>query len=113
MSHQLEKLDDRVSVVRIDKTLDFRNADEFKAACQKHVEAGVRHFILDFSKTALLDSTALGAIFSVYRQVSPDDGQLAFAATAGPVKMVVEMTKLHRVFGQYPTVEAAHEALSA
>ncbi len=100
-------------VVRIGKYLDFRNAAEFKAACLEQVKAGVLHFILDFSKAGILDSTALGSVFSVYRQISPNDGQMIFAASSGAVKMVVEMTKLYKVFGQYPSVEAALAALSS
>ncbi len=100
-------------IVRIGKHLDFRNAPTFKAVCSERVKAGVQHFILDFSGTGILDSTALGAVFSVYRQISPQDGQMLFVGVSGAVKMVVEMTKLDKVFGQYPSVEAALGALAS
>ena len=55
-------------VIHVGEALDFRNADAFKSTFQEHVENGVRQFVLDFSDTEVLDSTGLGAIFSLYRR---------------------------------------------
>ena len=64
MSFKIESFDAETVVVTIGKTLDFRNADEFKNACQEQVDGGRQNFILDFSDTGILDSTGLGSIFS-------------------------------------------------
>lgn len=111
MSFTVETIGDSAAVVRVGKALDFRNAAEFKSTCQEHVQDGVRNFILDFSETGILDSTGLGSIFSLYRQVSPDDGQVVFASVSRPVQVVVQLTRTYKVFRQFPSVEAAREAL--
>ena len=98
-------------IVRMGKALDFRNASEFKNACQEQVRSGIRNFILDFSETGILDSTGLGSIFSLYRQVSPLEGQVVFAAVSRPVQVVVQLTRTYKVFRQYPTVDAARKSL--
>lgn len=102
-----------VAVVRIGKALDFRNAAAFKGVCQERIQAGTRNFILDFSGTGILDSTGLGAVFSLYRQLTPLGGQVVFAAVSRPVQVVVQLTRTYKVFRQYPSVEAAHQQLSA
>lgn len=113
MSFVLEPSNDQESViVRIGKALDFRNAAEFKTVCQEKVRTGARNFILDFSETGILDSTGLGSIFSLYRQVSPLNGQVVFASVSRPVQVVVQLTRTYKVFRQFPSVEAAQEALS-
>jgi anti-sigma B factor antagonist len=94
-------------VLKIDKTLDFRNAANFKTFCLDQARTGKRTFILDFSETGILDSTGLGAIFALYRQVSKMDGHVMFAAPSRPVEVVVQLTRTHKVFPQYPSVEAA------
>ena len=109
---QVDTHTDQTVVIQIGKALDFRNADEFKSTFQSHVDEGVRNFILDFSDTGILDSTGLGAIFSLYRQISPDDGQVVFADVSRPVQVVVQLTRTYKVFRQFPTVDAAREALS-
>lgn len=101
-----------VAVVRVGKALDFRNAADFKTECQEQIKSGTRNFILDFSGTGILDSTGLGSIFSLYRQLTPLGGQVVFAAVSRPVQVVVQLTRTYKVFRQYPTVEAAHQQLT-
>ena len=112
MSLDIEtRADQDLMIVDIGKALDFRNASAFKTKCQQHVERGTRHVVLDFTETKILDSTALGAIFSIYRQISPRDGHMVFVGVSGAVAHVIELTKLDRVFDQYPTVDEALDAL--
>ena len=99
-------------ILRVGKTLDFRNADEFKQACQEKIAVGGRHFILDFSETAVLDSTGLGAIFALRRQVTPQGGKVVFACLTHPVQIVVQLTRIYRVFTSYPSLKAARTALA-
>ncbi|MEP0546877.1 MAG: STAS domain-containing protein [Rhodothermales bacterium] len=111
MSITIQNVTADIAVVCIGKALDFRNAADFKTACQNRIQEGVRNFVLDFSGTGILDSTGLGAIFSLYRQITPLGGQVVFAAVSRPVQVVVQLTRTYKVFRQYPSVTAAHEQL--
>lgn len=112
MSFDAEPLTSDTVVIQIGEALDFRNADEFKSTFQDYVEDGVEQFILDFANTEVLDSTGLGAIFSLYREISPKEGKVAFANVSEPVEVVVQLTRTYKIFRQFPSVEAAREALS-
>ncbi len=103
---------DQPVILRVGKSLDFKNADEFKQACQEKVAAGGRHFILDFSDTGLLDSMGLGAIFALHKQVTPQGGEVVFACLSRPVQVVVQITRIYRVFTSYPSLQAARAALA-
>ena len=98
-------------IVSIGKALDFRNHAAFKTVCKENVQAGVRNFMLYFSDTGILDSTELGSIFSLYRQVSPLNGQVVFASVSRPVQAVVQLTRTYKLFRQFPSVEEAQGAL--
>jgi len=111
MSFFIEPVTRDTVVVQIGKALDFRNAADFKAAVQEQVRGGVRSFILDFTDTGILDSTGLGSIFSLYRQVSPMSGQVVFASVSRPVQVVVQLTRTYKVFRQFPSVDAAREGI--
>ncbi|QXD17299.1 STAS domain-containing protein [Rhodocaloribacter litoris] len=111
MNFSVEPCTQETVIIRVGKALDFRNAAEFKTVCQEQVRSGVRNFILDFTDTGILDSTGLGSIFSLYRQVSPLEGQVVFASVSRPVQVVVQLTRTYKVFRQFPTVEAAREAV--
>ena len=111
MSFSIDPVTQETVTVKIGKALDFRNAADFKTTCQDQVQTGARNFILDFSETGILDSTGLGSIFSLYRQVSPLNGQVVFASVSRPVQVVVQLTRTYKVFRQFPSVDAAREAL--
>lgn len=112
MSFDVESLSPETVVIHMGEALDFRNADDFKDTFQEYVEDDVQNFILDFSETEVLDSTGLGSIFSLYREISPNDGKVAFADVSRPVQVVVQLTRTYKVFRQFPSVQAAKEALS-
>jgi len=112
MSFDVESLSSDTVVIHMGEALDFRNADEFKETFQEYVEDEIQNFILDFSDTEVLDSTGLGSIFSLYREISSDDGKVAFADVSRPVQVVVQLTRTYKVFRQFPSVEAAQEALA-
>jgi anti-sigma B factor antagonist len=99
------------AIVRVGKTLDYSNAQVFKEACLARLDRGARHFILDFSETGILDSTGLGAIFSLYRETSLRDGRVVFASTTSPVQMVIKISKISRVFESFTSVEEACAAV--
>lgn len=111
MSFSIEPVTQETVTVKIGKALDFRNAADFKTTCQEQVQSGARNFILDFSETGILDSTGLGSIFSLYRQVSPLNGQVVFASVSRPVQVVVQLTRTYKVFRQFPSLDSAREAL--
>ncbi len=98
-------------IVRVGKSLDFSNASAFKSKCFDRLEMGARSFIIDFSETGILDSTGLGAIFSLYREATRNDGQVVFASLTSPVRMVIQVSRIHRIFPSYATVEAACNAV--
>lgn len=113
MTFTVDDVGEAVALLTVGKALDFRNAAAFKQACQDEIARGKRHFILDFSDTGILDSTGLGAIFSVYRQVTPLGGRVVFASVSRPVQVVVQLTRTYKVFNQYVTVDEARQALGA
>ncbi len=98
-------------VIHVGKRLDYGNAEDFKLLCRDTMGRGYRNFILDFSETGILDSTGLGAIFTLYRQV-PSDGKVVFASPSKIVQVVMQITRIYRTIPNYPSVQAACRALA-
>ena len=99
------------AIVTVGEYLDFRNASDFKVILKDQVRLGTRKFILDFSDTKSFDSTGLGSLFALYRQLEPLSGVICFASSTEVVKYAVHVTRLSRLFPQFPTVEAARKAV--
>lgn len=112
MSISTESTTPQLVIVRIGHELDFGNAAEFRRICQERVHDGIRNFILDFSETTILDSTGLGAIFSLYREIAPLNGTVVFASLSEAVRIVVQVTRIYKVFPQFPSIQAARNAFA-
>ncbi len=54
----------------------------------------------------------LGAIFALHKQVARQGGEVVFACLSRPVQMVVQITRIYRVFTSYPSLQAARTALA-
>ncbi len=97
-------------VVEVGAALDFTSAERFKRLLRERIDGGTRHVVLDFSDTTVLDSSGLGAIFSLYRALSPLEGTIAFANVSGTVRSVARLTRINRIIPQFDSVQAAAEA---
>ncbi len=99
------------AIVTVGEYLDFRNASDFKVILKDQVRLGTRKFVLDFTDTKSFDSAGLGSIFALYRQLAPLSGVICFASASDVVKYAVQVTRLFRMFPQFPTVETARKAV--
>ena len=108
---QLSK-DQETVVIKAGPALDFRNAALFRKQCESMAEAGANTFVVDLSETDVLDSTGLGALFTMYRHMKKQGGRIMLAAPTRAVVVVIALTKCDRIFDTYPTVEAALRSIA-
>ncbi len=103
-----------VVVIRADR-LDANNANTFKRAMEP-VLADARQAVLDLGSVRFMDSSGLGALLSCLRRLTGLGGGLKLCSLQKPVRSVMEMVRMHRVFEIFDTrwdaVQAARGALS-
>ncbi len=87
-----------VVVVRSDGQLIVGNRHELKELIQGALAAGDRRFVLDFSHTGYIDSSGLGALVTVARQVRELGGELRLAGLNDDLRSLFELTKLDSLF---------------
>ncbi len=104
---RIVSLNTNTVVVEVGAALDFTSAERFKRLLRERIDGGTRHVILDFSDNTVLDSSGLGAIFSLYRTLSPLGGTIAFANVSEAVRLVASLTRIERVIPQFNSVQAA------
>jgi len=94
-------------VVRVEESrLDAAIAIRFKDEMRERLAAGHARVVLDLSRVEFLDSSGLGAVVAVLKEVGP--GQtFALAGLTGNVEKVFRLTRMDSVFNIYPDVESA------
>lgn len=96
-----------VAVVAIKgKSLDASNAGAFKEAL-KPVLATQKQIVLDLGEVEFVDSSGLGAMLSALRQANTLGGDVKLAKLQRPARVVVELTRMHRVFEIFESVDEA------
>ncbi len=107
---RIRSLNPNTVAVEVGAKLDFTSAEQFKRLLRERIDGGTRNIILDFNDTASLDSRGLGAIFYLYRALSPLGGTMAFANVSEAVRRVARLTHINRIIPQFNSVQAAAEA---
>jgi len=95
--------------VAVDR-LDAAASPAFKQAVASQVDADTAKLVLDMRAVEFVDSTGLGAIVSLMKRLPPD-GVLVIAAPRHPVRRLLQITGLDRLFRQFDTTEEALAAI--
>lgn len=102
-----EQHDEKTVLILQEERLDAHNSSDFRDHILKLLEQGDQHLIIDLSEVRFIDSSGLGALLSGYKNATLRSGSLLLAGLQPRVQSMFELTRLHRVFEIYPTLEAA------
>lgn len=98
-----------VLFVREDR-LDANNSEELKSELRRIFEGGTKDLIIDLKEVLFIDSSGLGVLVSGYKNASILHGSLKLSQLQSQVKSMFELTRLHRVFDIFATVDDALES---
>jgi anti-sigma B factor antagonist len=102
MSFTVVKQPDAV-VVDVDGQLVVTNRQEFKQVVLDEVEQGARSIVVDFSRSAYIDSSGLGALVSLGKRIREAGGDLRLAGLNEDLRTLFELTRLDALFPLYAT----------
>ncbi|MFT4470626.1 STAS domain-containing protein [Arthrobacter sulfonylureivorans] len=71
------------------------------------VAEGNHHVVVNMEGTEFMDSSGLGALIGCLKIARQAGGDLRIANVQPQVKMVLELTSMHRVLNPYESVDAA------
>ena len=89
--------------------LDAGNVRDFKLAVAPMLKPRAR-LVFDLSNLKFVDSSGLGAILSCLRQVNSQGGDLKLCGVTRPVRALLELVRMHKVFDICNTAEEAVQA---
>ena len=107
MNLRTEKVGTRIVIFVLEERLDAHNSDQLKAEMNKLFETGTKDIIVDLKDVRFIDSSGLGVLVSGYKNSSTRQGSLKLSGLQTQVKSMFELTRLHRVFDIFPSVDDA------
>lgn len=89
-----------------DTRLDAAQALRFKEGLRELSDAGANHIVVDMSDIAFMDSSGLGAVVTVMKQMGKEK-TLELASLTTAVAKVFTLTRMDKIFAIYPSVDEA------
>lgn len=90
-----------------EERLDAHNSGDLRDRILKLLENGDTQLVIDLSEVRFIDSSGLGALLSGYKNATLRSGSFVLTGLQPRVQSMFELTRLHRVFEIFPSVEAA------
>lgn len=90
--------DGDVALLEVDGELIVGNRESLKELIVKHLDAGDRKFVMDFSASSYIDSSGLGALVSLSRKIRESGGRLRIAGLNDDLRTLFQLTKLDTLF---------------
>jgi anti-sigma B factor antagonist len=97
-------------VVVKEERLDAHNAESLKQELGRLFNEGRSSVVVDLKEVRFIDSSGLGALVSGFKNASSRQAELKLSSLQSQVKSMFELTRLHRVFDIYQTVDEAIDA---
>lgn len=92
--------------------MDAAIAPEFRLQISQLLKAGATRIVLDLSQVEFMDSSSLGALVSLLKEVG-NRGDLIVVGAKGIVAQLFTLTRMNRVFRMADSVEAVLSAVAA
>ena len=87
-----------VDVLALEGRLDASSAKQLKTEVQELTGVGRVNMVVDLEALDFLDSSGLGSLVAALRSVNKLNGDIKLASLQEPVRVIIELTRLHRVF---------------
>lgn len=85
-----------VSIVRIAETrVTYPMLGDFSGVVSALVASGHRRILVDLSKVTYVDSSTIGCLMDLYRQINAAGGHLKLSGVQKRVETVLKMTRAH------------------
>lgn len=97
MSFTHEEHGDTV-VIDVGSQLVATNRQDLRTTISDEMERGTRQFRLDCSRTGFMDSSGLGVLVSLSKQVRERGGELRIANLNHDLRLLFKLTKLDMLF---------------
>ena len=100
-------------VIEVAGDLDMASAPQLRDRLLDVVETGARTVVVDLTQVGFVDSSGLGALVLVYKNLRERDGWLGLAVVRQSIRNVFSITSVDRVIPLFGTVRDAEDGSPA
>ena len=107
MQLKISEKEETVIITIEEERMDAHNSGNLKERMLQLFDEGKCQLVIDLAAVRFIDSSGLGALVSGFKNASARDGSLKLCCLQPQVRSMFELTRLHRVFEIFTTLEEA------
>ena len=107
MDVKKENIGDVLVLTIIGKDANLSRSEFFKDFVFDEIESGARKIIISFENVDYLDSSFLGALVAVLKNLVPQEGKLILVELNNDIQNLFELTRLDKIFNLKNSLETA------
>lgn len=104
-----KEIDGLVLLTIVEKDANLTRSDRFKEIVLNEIESGSRNLIISFENVEYLDSSFLGALVAILKNLVPKNGKLTLIALNSDIRNLFELTRLDKIFDLKDSLKSALE----
>ncbi|MBA2368345.1 MAG: STAS domain-containing protein [Candidatus Protochlamydia sp.] len=105
--------EDKLVITPLEENLDAKNSPAFKEEIFLLLEStDIIKVIIDLTNLQFIDSSGLGVLLSLQRNLRSQKGTLKLVHLNKPVRTMFEIVSMHKVLEIFPTLDEALESMS-
>ena len=108
---KIEKING-ITVLLTGQRLDAIDSPKMKGIVKELAEESSPKLVVDMGQTLTLDSSGCGSLISAFKTLLNNNGEMKIARPNPKCLEILRLTRLHRVFAIYDSVERAVESFS-
>ncbi|MBN2838307.1 MAG: STAS domain-containing protein [Fusobacteriaceae bacterium] len=101
------KIENNNLLVKIEGEVDVYTSIDLKKELSKYIEDGERSIIIDLDQVNYMDSSGLGVLVAVLKELKKVGGDLKLINLPLSVKKIFDLTRLTKFFSIYKNLEEA------
>lgn len=94
-----------LEVIEPSGILDGGTANDLRQEIRNAIDKGAKTILIDFKNITFVNSSGLGALVSMLKNVRTAGGELYLCSLNDQVKMIFELTRMERVFKTFANQE--------
>ncbi len=112
MDLETKKIGHCILLKPLNKSIDATVSTDFKTRVIDLINQGNKHFVVNLSLVDFIDSSGLGALIAIMKTLSLNNGKIVFCQINSPVKNLLDMTSMDKIFKICPDEKTGMEILA-
>ena len=96
-----------IYVVKLSGDIDHYSSEKIKREIYLNTSKYVRKMIIDLSNVEFMDSSGIGMILGIYKEIKERQGKIAVTGIKGNMERIFNMSGLYKIISKYNNINDA------